>query len=27
VYQHTAFSDGMEWEMFDLLIELLEEND
>jgi cytochrome c biogenesis protein CcmG, thiol:disulfide interchange protein DsbE len=27
VYQHTAFSDGMEWEMFDLLIELLEDND
>ena len=25
VYQHTSFSDGMEWEMFDKLIELLEE--
>lgn len=25
VYQHTSFSDGMEWEMFDLLIELLDD--
>ncbi len=25
VYQHTSFSDGMEWEMYDLLIELLED--
>ncbi len=25
VYQHTSFYDGMEWEMFDKLIELLEE--
>jgi cytochrome c biogenesis protein CcmG, thiol:disulfide interchange protein DsbE len=23
VYQHTAFSDGMEWEMFDMLKDLL----
>ncbi len=27
VYQHTSFSDGMEWEMFDILTELLEEDD
>ncbi len=25
VYQHTSFYDGMEWEMLDMLIELLEE--
>ncbi len=25
VYQHTSFSPGMEWDMFELLIELLEE--
>lgn len=25
VYQHTSFSDGMEWEMYDLLMELLDE--
>lgn len=25
VYQHTSFYDGMEWEIFDMLIELLEE--
>ncbi|MDR4987856.1 MAG: TlpA disulfide reductase family protein [Bacteroidales bacterium] len=24
VYQHTSFTDGMEWQMFDLLLELLE---
>lgn len=27
VHQHTTFSDGMEWEMFDKLLELLEDND
>ncbi len=27
VYQHTSFSDGMEWDMFDKLIELLEDNE
>ncbi len=27
VYQHTSFSDGMEWEMFDHLIELLEDDE
>lgn len=25
VYQHTSFSDGMEWEMLDYMIDLLEE--
>jgi len=25
VYQHTAFSDGMEWEMFDMMIDLLDD--
>lgn len=25
VHQHTTFSEGMEWEMFDLLLDLLEE--
>lgn len=25
VYQHTSFMEGLEWEMFDLLMELLEE--
>jgi peroxiredoxin len=24
VHQHTSFADGMEWEMFDKLMELLE---
>lgn len=27
VYQHTTFSDGMEWEMFDLLLELMDSHD
>ncbi len=27
VYQHTSFTEGMEWQMFDLLLELLEENE
>ena len=27
VHQHTTFSDGMEWEMFDMLLELLNNHD
>jgi len=25
VYQHTSFSDGMEWDMYDMLIDLLDD--